>query len=774
MAVTFFPVRHHSPACAWHLSKLLCEKKPDCVLIEGPDEANALLPHLGDERNKAPFAVYFSFARGEERVGAYYPLLDYSPELVALRYAHRNGVFCRFIDLPFPAMRGPADPSGQPEEEEGAPSGKSGAWYDDWYLRRSEFIRLLSKKMNCRNEEELWERLFETAGLFLSDEAFVRGVRAFCDSARQFYPDDLLVLEKHREREAWMSQRIREARHSYRNIVAVTGGFHTSALEESLSGESLSAGPAAPEQAGAWLIRYSFAESDRLQGYSSGMPHPAFYQDIFERLSAGEDAALVYEQAVTRFLAKIGSALRKNREQIFLADEIAARSQAAGLGALRDKPCPGVYELHDALLSSYFKDASPMSVTVMREVANTVLRGDLVGSVRSGAAEIPLLTDFRTLCRKYRIDLSTTKENERTLDILAKKEHREESVFLRRTDHLRAGFCSLKKGPDFAARDSSRVREIWSCAYGASVESSLIEASRMGSTVAEAVRYSLMKAVRETASAAGITKILIDAAAMDMTSVFPALSAKATQAAATDGDLFSVAEAVANLLFLEDASRLLSLPDTTLPARLLGVLYTRACAMVTLFATNEEAQQDRMVRVLLDLYTCSGREGLDRDILTESLSHLLARTAPPVPPAIEGAALGLLFTAGTVGAAEVLVRARYWLYGSAEVLKMAGRFLQGLFRTAWDIFFIDPVFLDGISRIVKTLEGDDFLALLPDLRLAFTSFPPDAIDRIAAMVAKETGGSASDILRRNALPEVFIALGIDLDRYASEMLTAPG
>ena len=44
--VAYFPVRHHSPACAWHVSRLIGELKPKTVLIEGPRDATSLIPFL--------------------------------------------------------------------------------------------------------------------------------------------------------------------------------------------------------------------------------------------------------------------------------------------------------------------------------------------------------------------------------------------------------------------------------------------------------------------------------------------------------------------------------------------------------------------------------------------------------------------------------------------------------------------------------------------------------------------------------------------------------
>src|SRR5687767_7320952 len=75
----FFPVRHHSPACARAVRQLALELRPSAILIEGPSDFNErieelYLPH------RLPIAIYTFVRSGETRRGAYYPFCVYSPE----------------------------------------------------------------------------------------------------------------------------------------------------------------------------------------------------------------------------------------------------------------------------------------------------------------------------------------------------------------------------------------------------------------------------------------------------------------------------------------------------------------------------------------------------------------------------------------------------------------------------------------------------------------------------------------------------------------------
>ena len=63
--VIYFPIRHHSPACAWHLERLIRAWKPQSLLIEGPACFTSLIPLVLNPGTKAPFAIYTSFVNAE-------------------------------------------------------------------------------------------------------------------------------------------------------------------------------------------------------------------------------------------------------------------------------------------------------------------------------------------------------------------------------------------------------------------------------------------------------------------------------------------------------------------------------------------------------------------------------------------------------------------------------------------------------------------------------------------------------------------------------------
>src|SRR3954452_2804619 len=164
----WFPVRHHSPTTARHLRAALRERKPEVVFIEGPHEANDLLPYLTDARTEPPVAIYSSYRDDDNVLGlngllspapdipsrfaVWYPLTSYSPEYVAMKAAAAIGAEVVFIDLPHHALirsKGGGDSDTPPKPLE-APD-------DDRLITTSGFYRRLAASAGFKTWDEAWD-----------------------------------------------------------------------------------------------------------------------------------------------------------------------------------------------------------------------------------------------------------------------------------------------------------------------------------------------------------------------------------------------------------------------------------------------------------------------------------------------------------------------------------------------------------------------------------------------------------------------------------------
>ncbi|MFZ1400971.1 MAG: DUF5682 family protein, partial [Candidatus Promineifilaceae bacterium] len=98
-----FPIRHHGPGSARALLAALHGLKPDAILVEGPADANEIIPWLGHEDMEPPIALLVYRPDKPDAAGSY-PFAEFSPEFQALRYGVQQGIITRFFDLPQSVM----------------------------------------------------------------------------------------------------------------------------------------------------------------------------------------------------------------------------------------------------------------------------------------------------------------------------------------------------------------------------------------------------------------------------------------------------------------------------------------------------------------------------------------------------------------------------------------------------------------------------------------------------------------------------------------------
>ncbi len=95
-------VRHHGPGSARAVRRALAAFQPDVILIEGPPEADPLVPFAGHEDMRAPVALlaYPADSPDPKLRASFWPFAEFSPEWQAIRWAVACDIPVRFIDLP--------------------------------------------------------------------------------------------------------------------------------------------------------------------------------------------------------------------------------------------------------------------------------------------------------------------------------------------------------------------------------------------------------------------------------------------------------------------------------------------------------------------------------------------------------------------------------------------------------------------------------------------------------------------------------------------------
>jgi len=112
-SVRVLGIRHHGPGSARAVLAALEDLQPERVLIEGPPEADALVPMVSDPDLVPPVAL-LAYRNDTPAAAAFWPFALFSPEWQALTWCARRQVPVAFMDLPAAVLladRSPAVPA---------------------------------------------------------------------------------------------------------------------------------------------------------------------------------------------------------------------------------------------------------------------------------------------------------------------------------------------------------------------------------------------------------------------------------------------------------------------------------------------------------------------------------------------------------------------------------------------------------------------------------------------------------------------------------------
>ena len=778
--VLYFPIRHHSPVCSYHLQKAAEAYRPDCILIEGPGNAEPLIPILIHEDTKPPLALYYAYQDKEglispdrEDYKCYYPFLACSPELTALKEADRRGIHVEFMDLPYVEIL-----AGTMENRGIRKEGEKQNYSDDYLLSRSRYFAQLCEKTGVRDFEEFWEKYFEIQGLFQETPEFVHQMLFYCGLSRLYTSGEELEEDGCALRERYMAEQIARASETYQRILVVTGGFHTYGLGKLLEkkkgaaglcfvGEPVRLHRIDPKLQSVYPMAYSMEAADALNGYASGMQSPGFYHQVWKRLEAGLGAKEAWEDTILHFLALTGKKARGREESVSAYDEICAFSMAQGLAALRGKRCPGLYELRDSALSSFVKGEYSISTDGALRILAELTTGTQTGALCADAMRPPLLADFEKQCVLFGLKLHSTVEQESVLEIFAKEKHLRLSRFFYQTEFLSCGFARRKKGSDLVnRRDRSRMREIWSYRWSARVTAALIDASVSGASVEEAARTLLHKRFSAASGCREAAKLLVESFLMGLLDEQDQMGARLSQIVSEDGDFFSLSGGFSQLVMLAELQDLYQARGKLNLEDMIGSCFQKIIQLLPFMGQTKEERQQECMESLRTLYQASGKPAYAelQPVFLAALERMLERR--PVNPAIEGAALGLLYGFDGSFGVQISAAARGYMQGTKEVRAASAAFLQGLFFTARDFALVSREFLQLIDGLLASLSAEEFMSFLPELRLAFGYFTPLETDRIAGQAAGLHGKTGRELLRGRSVSLEAYACGEALDSYA--------
>ncbi|WP_457424515.1 DUF5682 family protein [Roseateles sp. P5_E7] len=682
----FFGIRHHGPGCARSLVRALDALKPDCVLIEGPPEAEALLGAVLHDGMTPPVAL-LSYAPDEPGRAVYHPFAEFSPEWQALRWAATAAVPARFIDLPVAQSLGRereeattelrADPLSRLAEAAGYGDGE--AWWNDQVEERGD-----------------GEQLFA---------AIAEAMTALRTDAGESDPHDLL-------REAHMRQCLRAAKkEGFERIAVVCGAWHLPALQADVTAKAdaallkdAQAGQKKLKIACTW-VPWTYRHLTRASGYGAGIASPGWYEHLWASTAGDQPRAIGW-------LARVAALMRSRDLDCSSAHLIEAARLADTLAALRGRPAPGLEELHEATRTVLTLGDD----TVLRFVADALVVGDRFGQVPADVPTVPLQRDLEQAQKSLRLKAEAL---QKTLDLdLRQPNDLARSHLLHRLQLLDLPWGAIAR-LGRSARGS--FHEVWTLQWQPEFALRLIEASRWGQTVAQAATNCAIERSAEIEKLADLSALVDRVLLADLEGAVAATTRALEDRAALTGDaaqLLAALPALANVFRYGNVRQ----TDAAMVGHLLDGLIVRAALALPLACTALDGTAAEALREhLLAAHAAIGLRAGEAQSAAwcQALEQLAG--LPTAHELLQGLATRLLLDGGDWDNERVAQQLSRHLSSGAPAADAAA-WLDGFLNRNAVVLLHDDAVWRLVDDWLAALSEDHFISVLPLVRRSFSHF----------------------------------------------------
>ncbi len=686
------PVRHLSPSSARQLEAALASLRPRLVLVEGPSDFTAS-DALADPELCTPVALFaHQTTAAHARQVAWYPLSDFSPELVAFRWAKRNGAAARFCDVPSYVRLG-VNASHRRETP------------------RSAAVKCALRQARARDLDELWDALFE--GRDERWESFFERVANYGRWLAGELDEEASRARGFDRRERHMAAALREARD---DTVLVCGAVHVPGIERALAAAQGALPDEPPKEHGIHLCPITF---DKLHHLGVGGEAPGFRQGQWE------------QRTWLRTLVEIACAVRREGHPLSTAEVIAAATQVRGVAALRDRPAPTLADLRDGISSAWSRGDERVLGLVDR-----ALIGERRGRLGPRAGDPPLVTDVRATLRALKLP-DVGERADKRLSPLRSRTDRRRAERLARLGYLDIPYAKQLAGPRYLEGENlDRVEQRWAIHFGDETGAKLIERSAYGPTLEEAAVARLLERLHEgRPSAANAARRVLEACAMGLHAALPEVTALLSDHLSRESRLEETLAAACDLWLLERHRAALAPAGERRVAGLepcMRACIDRALTLLDDLTRVSADDEPSAIAGLSVLSVLAARHGRGPE-LRDRLLGLMPRLGPA--PGVHVAAEALSWARGARSLSDVLRAVRGHVLEGRAHPDAAGRAWSGLLETERRAYQDHAGLLDGLSEVLLTIDDDTFLCVLPGLRRAHTRLTPWEIRRLAVSLS---------------------------------------
>lgn len=768
-------VRHHGPGSARAVLAALEEARPRVVLIEGPPEADALIPLAADEEMRPPVAL-LAHAVDEPGRSAFWPLAEFSPEWVAIRWALEHDVPARFIDLPAThtlawgrqedeaAVEGDSPLDAETADSEGdsgsgSRSGPAGLRIDP--------LGVLAETAGYDDPERWWEDVVEHRGVGKGDAlAPFTVLEEAMGALRETYGSG--GHDRDLVREAYMRLQVRTAQREFDDGVAVVcGAWHVPALRRKTTvaaDKALLKGLPKVKTDMTW-VPWTHRRLSRISGYGAGIDSPGWYGHLFS----------APDRPVERWMTKVAGLLRAEDRLVSSAHVIEAVRLAETLAAMRGRPLPGLSETTDAV-RAVMCEGSDVPLALVRD---RLVVGDVLGEVPATAPAVPLQRDLARLQRRLRLKPEAL-ERELELDL------RKETDAARSRLLHRLRLLGVAWGEPAASRGSTGTfRETWRLRWEPELSVRVAEAGVWGTTVLSA---GTAKAEADAVAAQGladVTALAERCLLAELPDALPTVMRILADRAALDSDVGQLAQALPALVRSLRYGDVRG-TDTGALGEVAAGLAERIFVGLPPACAALDADGAEEMRRHVD--AVHGAVGLLGDAPEAGQGHLRARWQSvlrvlcgrdTVPGVIRGRAVRLLLDDGELAQDEA-ARLMGLVLSPGTPPADAAAWIEGFVGGGSGggmLLVHDERLLGLVDAWLTGVPAEAFTDVLPLLRRTFSAYEPGARRTLGELVRRGPGAGSSaagtgsgipgfaaelDTVRADAvLPVVRLLLGLD-------------
>lgn len=744
-----FPVRHHSPAAALQVERLIRERRPRAVLVEGPADASELIPLLLDPESAPPLALY-AYRTGEEVRASFYPFCAYSPEYAALKAGQAVGATLQFCDLPATFALAPLVDGGHVTQTEPPAAALNGlASYPPSTdtdpppasgLYPADFAAALTEAAGFDDDESFWEAAIEQDTGSGPAVRFIEVLTGYGTIIRGLSADDGGHDQRRERYMAGVARAVIAAGVPEEDVLLVCGAAHAAAIAGAFRAGAPPPDLGETPPAALALIPYSYPRLSEQSGYGAGNRAPWFYQQVWQM---GGD----YHQASRRALVLVARHLRERGHAASPAHCIDAYGLARTLATMRGKRAPGVDEVREAAVACFGQG----QVAIVEDALRQVLIGDAVGRVTARVGRTPLQSEFYATANRLR--LPVVDQPRQILAHMTVPAEAEQSIFLHRlgvagvpyAEELTSGLGGGGRAAGGPLQQLSRVLEKWQLQWSPSTDAMLIERSAWGSTLAEVSGRLLGERVTAAPRVDTAVEALLAMALCDLVEPFDGALARCETLAADSSSFVAPARAAYYLdgLLAYGAAR--RLPVERL-SDLAGRLFARAVVQLPAAAVCGDDAVAAISDILVTFYELIQRNrpltGAP-DRFWDAVEQVVAR--PESHPTLRGAALTLLELGGRLAAGELAARLRFHLSATAEASANAN-LVAGLFSLQRATLVRNRGLIAAVTEFFTSLAIEQLTPLLPVLRrslgnlaVAERAYLAETLDAVLGVAAGDSG-----------------------------------